>query len=848
MKLSKVYEPAAYETEVYKLWETAGAFQPNDTGKPFTIVMPPPNANANLHVGHVLGSSIQDILIRYHRMIGDASLWIPGADHAGFETWVVYEKKLAEQGLSRFAFTREELYSQVWDFVQENKTNFESQLRALGASCDWSRFTFTLDDKVVKTAYSSFKRMWDDGLIYRGERIVNFCTTHGTSFSDYEVVYRDEKSHLWHINFPLADGSGHITVATTRPETMVGDVAVAVNPSDKRFAKLVGKNVTLPLADREIPIIADDMVDMKFGTGAVKITPAHDPNDFDVVERHDLPRFSVIDYEGNMNENAPEAYQGLSVLEARVKIVSDLTELGLLEKEEAYTHSVGHCYKCDTVIQPLLKDQWFVRMQPLAKQAIEAIKKDEVTFTPASKKRMVLDYLQGIKDWNISRQIAWGIPIPAFRNAEDPDDWIFDERVDHEFIEVGGKVYHRDPDVFDTWFSSDQWPYITSGYPLDADYERFYPTTLMETGGEILYVWVTRMIMMGLYVTGKVPFSEVYIHGNVKASDGTKMSKSKGNTINPMDVIKEYGSDAVRIGIISGRTAGAHQAYTPAKVVGGRNFCNKLWNIARYIEGVLGEDFIYKRSNTAITPADHWILHKLGEASSQIATYLENYQFSLALERVHELVWNELADWYIESSKQDENKQLLAYVLEATLKLTHPFAPFVTETIWQTLAWEKDSLLISSQWPNVTGADSSQASEFEEVKQLITDIRQLISTSGIRDGTLLYKPAHIIDANSALILRLSGLGELTPSDDLSGLRLTSSSVTAFLEVTSDQLREYEAQKAQEIESLKKQIASLQKRLANSSYVDNAPVEVVNETRSQLQEAETALARLVSDTK
>ncbi len=629
---------------------------------------------------------------------------------------------------------------------------------------------------------------------------------------------------------------------------MVGDVAVAVNPSDKRFAKLVGKNVTLPLADREIPIIADEMVDMKFGTGAVKITPAHDPNDFDVVERHDLPRFSVIDYEGNMNENAPEAYQGLSVLEARAKIVSDLTELGLLEKEEAYTHSVGHCYKCDTVIQPLLKDQWFVRMQPLAKQAIEAIKKDEVTFTPASKKRMVLDYLQGIKDWNISRQIAWGIPIPAFRNAEDPDDWIFDERVDHEFIEVGGKVYHRDPDVFDTWFSSDQWPYITSGYPLDADYERFYPTTLMETGGEILYVWVTRMIMMGLYITGKVPFSEVYIHGNVKASDGTKMSKSKGNTINPMDVISEYGSDAVRIGIISGRTAGAHQAYTPAKVVGGRNFCNKLWNIARYIEGVLGEDFIYKRSNTAITPADHWILHKLGEASSQIATFLENYQFSLALERVHELVWNELADWYIEASKQDENKQLLAYVLEATLKLTHPFAPFVTETIWQTLAWEKDSLLISSQWPSVTGADSSQAREFEEVKQLITEIRQLISTSGIRDATLLYKPTRIIDSNSALILRLSGLGELTPSEELSGLRLTSNVVTAFLEVTTEQLREFEAQTAQEIETLKKQIANLQKRLANSSYVDNAPVEVVNETRSQLQEAETALARLASDAK
>ncbi|PJE65476.1 valine--tRNA ligase, partial [Candidatus Saccharibacteria bacterium CG10_big_fil_rev_8_21_14_0_10_47_8] len=531
MKLPKAYNPAEYEADIYALWEREGAFLPLNKGseKTFSLVLPPPNANGDLHIGHALTVAIEDSLTRYHRLRGRAALFLPGADHAGFETWVVFEKKLNAEGKSRFDYSREELYAQVWDFVQTNKHNFEAQLRELGASLDWSRFTFSLDNQVVSTAYQTFEKMWHDDLIYRGARIVNFCTYHGTGFSDIEVVHKEEQGKLWHIKYPLTDGSGHIIVATTRPETMLGDTAVAINPKDKRYVEYIGKTVRLPLVNREIPIIADEMVDVKFGSGAVKITPAHDPNDYEVAQRHELPQISVIGTDGKITQEAPKAYQGLTVQKARKKVLDDLKKESTLVDEVDYVHSVGHCYKCDSVIEPLLREQWFVSMRPLADKAIKAIKDGRISFYPASKKTQTLRYLTEVRDWNISRQIAWGIPIPAFQNVEDPGDWIFDERITEETIEVDGKTYRRDPDVFDTWFSSGLWPIVTLGGPDSDDFKRFYPLNLMETGGEILHQWVIRMVMLGLYITDEVPFTTVYIHGYVLAEDGAKMSKSLGN-------------------------------------------------------------------------------------------------------------------------------------------------------------------------------------------------------------------------------------------------------------------------------------------------------------------------------
>ena len=842
MKLSKTYEPDRYESDIYKLWETSGAFSPRKDAEPFVIIMPPPNANANLHTGHSLFMSIQDVVTRYQRMLGKSALWLPGADHAGFETWVVYEKKLASEGKSRFDFKREELYSQVWDFVQQNKSNYESQFRRLGASCDWSRFTFTLDEKVVKSSYQIFKRLWDDGLIYRGERIVNFCTMHGTSFSDYEVIHRDQDSKLWHIEYPLTDGSGSVVVATTRPETMLGDTAVAVNPKDSRYQNIIGKTVKLPLTHREIPIIADDFVDMDFGTGAVKVTPAHDPNDFEMAKRHDLPLIHVINTEGLTTHEVPPKFAGLSVEKARETILEELKNNSALKQEVDYSHSVGHCYKCDSVIEPLVKDQWFVSMKPLAESAIESLEQNNIEFFPKSKKQAVIEYLKNIKDWNISRQIAWGIPIPAFQNINNPDEWIFDERVDQEIIERGGEKFHRDPDVFDTWFSSGQWPYVTLGYPDDEDFKKFYPTNLMETGGEILFSWVARMIMLGLYTTKQIPFKEVYIHGNVLAEDGTKMSKSKGNTVNPMEEIDKFGSDALRIGMISGRIAGAHQAYAPAKVIGGRNFANKLWNIARYIEDAIGENFEFNPKPEPKNIADVWILSKINHACHQITKHLDNYQFSMAFETIYELIWNDLADWYLEASKSSINKEVLAYSLDTVLRLSHPFAPFVTETIWQTLDWTHQSLLITQAWPQPKQLEDVDR-DFEDIKGLVSEIRQVKTTLKLSKPVLKHRSNELLKANRNLVIKLAGLDDLTIGNEIDGLRIISGKIETWLVLDNETLASYNQKLQSDQLEVQKQIDLLESRLKNDNYLSKAPEPVVDETRSKLQMAKDKLAKI-----
>jgi valyl-tRNA synthetase len=839
MKLPKAYEPSQYEADIYSLWEKSGAFKPRESGTPYGIVVPPPNANANLHIGFALTMSLQDIAIRYHRLIGDRTLFLPGADHAGFETQSVYEKRLAAEGKSRFDFSREELYSQIWDFVAQNRKGFEEQFRRLGGSVDWTRFTFTLDDKIVKQAYATFRKMWDEGLIYRGERLVNFCTFHGTAFADIEVVFKEEKGKLWHIRYPLTDGSGEIVVATTRPETMLGDTGVAVHPDDKKYSALIGKTVKLPLTNREIPIIADNFVDTSFGTGAVKLTPAHDQNDFEAGKRHDLPMITVINDEGMLTHDVPKPYAGLTVEAARQKVVSDLEEQGFLVKTEDYTHNVGHCYKCDTVIQPLLREQWFIDMQPLAKRAITSLKEGKITFYPKEKAEQLIHYLENLRDWNISRQIAWGIPIPAFQNVDEPADWIYDERVTEEFIVVKGKTYRRDPDVFDTWFSSSSWPYATLNYPDGEDFKTFYPLSLMETGGEILYPWVSRMIMLGLYITDKIPFKAVYIHGYVMAEDGTKMSKSIGNVVDALQAIERYGSDALRMGIIAGRVPGVNRGYDQRKVEDARNFCNKLWNVARYIEGISGE-VAHDGDVKPASSADHWVLVKLSELRQNLEDDFDHYRFAEAYDHLYHFVWDDLADWYIEASKSSPNPPLLAKVLEIILTLTHPFAPFVTETIWQTLEWTGDSVLAAQRWPEVPKADTKKAQAFSELQPIVTESRFITKTLGVGNATLYYTGVPFIADNAALIKRLAHLTDVSNVRDGTGLFLTTTPYRCWLDIDASLAERFVEQLDAKRTNQKTIVERLEKRLADKAYTSKAPRHIISQTKDQLEEARTSL--------
>lgn len=831
MNLPKIYEPNQYEADIYALWESSGAFEPKGKGKPYSIIMPPPNANGNLHTGHALGNAVQDSLIRYHRMKGDRTIYIPGADHAGFETWVVYERQLEKEGKSRFDFKREELYSQVWDFVAKNRGNMEIQLRELGASVDWSKSVFTLDDAVVKTAYKTFERMWTEKLIYRGERLVSYCTKHQTSFADIEVEYKDEKSSIWDISYLLVEGEGDIIIATTRPETMFGDVAIAVNPKDERYKDLVGRHVTIPLIDKAIPIIADEMVDFEFGTGAVKITPAHDPNDFEVGERHNLPRISVINFDGTMGENAPLKYQNMTVLEAREATLTDLEAEGRLVNETPHSHSVGHCYKCGTVIQPLLKDQWFIRVRPLADRAIATIEEGQVTFTPESKGRVLVNYLKNLKDWNISRQIPWGIPIPAFQNVDDPDDWIFDERVEEESIKKNGKTYQRDSDTFDTWFSSGQWPFITTKYHDSGKLAEFFPNSVMETGHDILFPWVSRMIMLSLYGEDSIPFKNVYLHGLVLDPHGQKMSKSKGNVINPQEIMAEFGSDALRLGLLASRSAGQNQAFGKDKVIAGRNFCNKLWNVARYIEGVVGDDFEL-RTPKPQTPADHWIIRELDAAASEVATMLEEYRFAEAFETVYHTIWDKMADWYLEASKTALEPSTMVWALETCLKLAHPFAPFVTETIWQTLKWE-DSQVITNSWPERTSYDADQATHFEQLQNIITETREVLGVVGSNDIAMTTPNSQVALENADLLRRMTRVGYVQTTDTGEGLRLTSTHEHIWLDLDTEQIQKYTSSLKKKLEEVEHAIEALEKRLSNESYVKNAPEALVEESREEL---------------
>ncbi len=707
--MDKVYDHTKVEDALYKEWEEKGYFKPevNPEGEPYSIILPPPNANAPLHFGHAM-YVIEDILIRYHRMRGFKTLWEPGADHAGFETQFVFEKKLAQEGKSRFDYDRDTLYQMILEFVQGNRPVMEGQLRKLGFSLDWSRKKLTIDPEIVAIVYKNFKKLYDEGLAYRAERLVNYCTFDGTSFSDLEVVHEDRANALYYIKY------GPLVLATTRPETKFGDTAVAVNPKDERYKQYVGQELEIETVHgkSKIEVVADDMVDMEFGTGVVKITPAHDFNDFEVAKRHNLPLKQVIGFDGKMMEAAGE-FAGLYVKQARRAIVEKMQEKGLIEKiDENYNNRVGLCYKCKNVLEPLPLEQWFIKMEPLAKPAIEAIKNGDTKIYPSSFDKLYFQFLENIRDWNISRQVVWGIRIPAWKNKQ-TGEWKITEGEIPDGIE-----WEQDSDTFDTWFSSSQWPFATlmtthSGSSEQAsDFETFYPTTVMETGYDILRWWVARMMMMGLFATGKVPFKNVVLHGLVNDPLGKKMSKSKGNVVNPLELVDQYGADAVRFALVYGTALGNDQVLSYPKLESARRFTNKLWNIARFVE--MKREALNPKSEIrkielkdlnkfAMNETDKQWVEKVSVLVSEVSKNLENYQFNHVSEKLYEFIWHQFADMYIEDVKNriDENSFIVLNSLFLTLNsLLHPIMPFVTDEIYRKVNNSQDSIMISS-WPKV---------------------------------------------------------------------------------------------------------------------------------------------------
>ena len=665
--MDKVYNHKSVEERIYNSWEKAGYFTPKIDKKrrPFCIIMPPPNANGPLHIGHAMFITIQDILIRYHRMLGDSTLWLPGADHAGILTQVVFEKELAKQGKTRYDLGREEFYRQCYEFSQKNKQCMYKQLKRLGASCDWTRGKFTLDPEIEKIVLKTFKKLYNDGLIYKGERIINWCPRCQTALSDLEVEYQERKDPLYYMKY------GPFVLATVRPETKFGDTGVAVNPKDKRYQKWVGQEFIYQslIGPKKMKVVADETVDPGFGTGVVKVTPGHDPNDFEISKRHGLPIIKVIDPSGKLNKNAGR-FAGLKVAEAREKVVEELTKRGDMVKiDKNYSHSVGVCYRCETMIEPMVSPQWFVKTKPLAKAAIEAVESGKIKIIPKRFEKIYFNWMENIKDWCISRQIWWGYKIPI----------------------------EGEEDTLDTWFSSGQWPFAAlMASPYKDDFKYFYPTTVMETGYEILFFWVARMIMLGLFMTGKVPFKTVYLHGLVRDAFGQKMSKSKGNAINPLDVSDKYGADAVRFALIWGTAPGNDLNLAEDKIMGMRNFTNKIWNATRFVLSYQPTFEVEVKS-----PDDKWIIKELDKTIKTATNSLDNFRLSQAAESIYEFFWHNFCDKYIEMSKKrrDEAQPTLVYVLENCLKLLHPFMPFLTEELWSKFERKEKEPLIISSWP-----------------------------------------------------------------------------------------------------------------------------------------------------
>lgn len=888
MKFTKSYEPGEFEPQIYAEWERTGVFQPRirqfagneeETQDCYALVMPPPNANGNLHIGHGLTVAIEDVLARYYRLKGKSTWYIPGADHAGFETWVVFERALEKEGKSRFDFSRDVLYRQVWDFVQMQRGNMELQVRALGASCAWDDLTFTLDENVVSRVYQTFEKMWNDGMVYRGKKLVNYCPKHQTAFADIEVDHETEAGKLWDIGYELVERSdemAELIVSTTRPETIFGDTAVAVNPEDARYKDVVGKMVKLPLTGRVIPVVADEHADPEYGTGVVKITPAHDFDDFEVGERHGLPMIQVIGEDGHMTSEAGPEFAGLSTSEARKKVLEQLEEQNLLRGEHEIEHAVAHCYKCGTVIEPTLKEQWFIDVKRLARMAVERLEKGEIKFYPSNKRKVLINYLENLKDWNISRQIPWGIPIPMFQKetagAEDASEWIFDTRTNLQKIEVGGVTYVRDEDTFDTWFSSSQWPIVCTDW-LEGKENPYYPLNVMETAGDILFAWVARMIMMGVYVTKEVPFKEVYLHGLVLDEHGQKMSKSKGNVINPIEMVTKYGSDAFRLGILRGRSAGMNQAFSENSVVSGRNLCNKLWNVARFVQGMVDEaegsgvvakEIEIARESAEVVNAgqvnagvempystdnmgEDWICRELTKCKEEIEDDIKEYRFSEAVETLYSTIWDKYADWFIESQKQYKNIPLLKVTLEMILKMLHPFAPFATEAIWQSLSWT-GGMLVIQDWPTRLKFDPISAERFESLQDVVRETRRLLmdlkSANQSNKWGLLYGDDALVADNELLVIGLTKVNSISSCEGQPrGLRLALTNHEVYLDVPEEVVSKYRENIEERILKIGRELDALNLRLTNPNYVNKAPAHLVWQTREGVKEKTELIERL-----
>lgn len=698
--MDKAYNHQDVEDKHYRIWEEKGYFKPeiNPQGKPYCIILPPPNANGDLHFGHAM-FVVEDILIRYHRMKGDSALWLPGTDHAGIETQFVFEKKLQEQGKSRFDYSQEELYQMIWDFVKDSGGRIENQLRKLGFSLDWSREKFTLDPEIQTLVYKTFKKMYDGGLVYRAHKLVNYCTRDGTSFSDLEVVHEEKNSPLYYIKY------GPLVLATTRPETKFGDTGVAVNPQDKRYQQYIGQEIDIEtvLGPAKIRVVGDEAVDPEFGTGVVKVTPAHDFTDFEIGKRHGLPLKQVIGYDGKMNEHAGR-FAGLYVKQARSAIVEEMQKKHLIERiNEGYINRVGLCYKCKTVLEPLPLEQWFVKVDVLKNKAMQVVKEGDINIYPKNFENQYFQWLDNLKDWNISRQIVWGMRIPAWKN-KDTGEWVVTEGE-----APIGEGWEQDADTFDTWFSSGQWPYVTLKTGQPGDFEKFYPTAVLETAYDILRAWVSRMVMLGVYTTDEVPFRDVLFHGIVNDPYGKKMSKSKGNVVNPLELIEQYGADAVRFALVYGNATGNDQSLSYPKLDAARKFTNKLWNMARFIEMAesdTAQEFEIVNSlkdlQTRVKSKENqeWVMKTL-RLIEETTRYIDSYQFNLAAERLYEFAWHEFADIYIESIKKDlknESWVTLKSIYVVLLKLLHPFMPFVTEEIYQKLPGHGESIMIEA-WP-----------------------------------------------------------------------------------------------------------------------------------------------------
>jgi len=710
--MDKAYNPTATESDIYKLWEQGGYFTPKEdkNKKPFTVILPPPNANADLHLGHAM-YVVEDIMIRYHRMKGDPTLWLPGADHAGFETQFVFEKKLAKEDKSRFDYDRETLYKMIWDFVQANRGTMENQLRRLGFSLDWSRNIFTLDPKIVAIVYKTFKKLFDDGLVYRSARLVNYCTHCGTSFSDLEVKHVERVDPLYYMKY------GPFILATVRPETKFGDTAVAVNPKDKRFKEWVGKEVEIQGLNGpfKVVVVADAAIDPTFGTGIAKVTPAHDMTDFEIAKRHNLPMKQIIGFNGRLTELCGP-YAGLKVKAAREKVAADMQARGMMDHiDEKYTHVVSTCYKCGTVLEPLPMSQWFLKVKPLTDVAKKAIKEKKISFVPKRFERHAMRWLTDFHDWNISRQIVWGIRIPAWK-CDDCEAWtVTDGDIPTSCSKCGKSKLIQDSDTFDTWFSSGQWPFATLKANQPGDFDYYYPTSVMETGYDILPWWVCRMTMLGLYMTSNVPFKTVYLHGLVRDAKGQKMSKSKGNVINPLKMIDQYGADALRFSLVFGTAAGNDQSLSEDKIRGMRNFANKLWNIGRFLnmnieeyKQMTGKDLPWydDTMHTKLTdPHDKRIITEFNMMKAAVTKNMENYHYSDAAKKIYDFTWHRIADVHLEKNKErfkagdEQALAVLRHLLMNILKLLHPFMPFVTESIYQKIpGWNGEPLIIAS-WP-----------------------------------------------------------------------------------------------------------------------------------------------------